>query len=220
MGHKIRPDSLRLGIIKPWKSRWFFKGGYKENLEQDEIIRNIIKKKISSGGIVSIDIERARGDCRVNIRASRPGLIIGRAGAGIEDLNKAIQKSLQKALNVPGKKFPLNINIEELKRTEVSAVLSAQQIAWDLEKRFKFRRTMKKYIEQILQNRDVKGVKIKISGRLDGAEIARSEWTVKGTIPLQTLRADIDYGEATAFTTFGTIGIKVWINKGEIFKKL
>lgn len=217
MGHKIRPDSFRLGITKPWKSRWFFKEGFKEFLKQDEIIRNVIYKKISLGGIVSIDIERTGGECRVNIRAARPGLIIGRGGQGIEDLNKSIVKALRKDAGDPKKNFPLNLNIEELKRTEVSAVLIAQQIAWDLEKRFKFRRTIKKYLDLVSQNRDAKGVKIKVSGRLDGNEIARTEWLSKGTIPLQTLRADIDYGDATAFTSYGTIGIKVWINKGEIF---
>ncbi|MFA5173053.1 MAG: 30S ribosomal protein S3 [Candidatus Paceibacterota bacterium] len=217
MGHKIRPDSFRLGIMKPWKSRWFFKEGFKDFLEQDEIIRHVINKKISAGGIVSIEIERTGNECKIHIRAARPGLIIGRGGQGIEDLNKAIVKALKKTTKDTKKNFPINLNIEELKRTEISAVLMAQQIAWDLEKRFKFRRTLKKYIELAEQNRDVKGVKIKVSGRLDGAEIARTEWLAKGTIPLQTLRADIDYGDATAFTTFGTIGVKVWINKGEIF---
>ena len=219
MGQKIRPDSYRLGIIKPWISRWFLKEGYPEALKQDETIRTIINKKVSAGGISSIEIERTAGVCKVNICAARPGLIIGRGGQGIEDLKSALEKALKKLSKDKKKKFSLNINIEELKRMEISSNHIAQQIAWDLEKRFKFRRTVKKYIDQINQNRDVLGVKIRVSGRLDGAEIARSEWFAKGTIPLQTIRANIDYGEATAFTTFGTVGIKVWVNKGEIFKK-
>ncbi|OGZ03261.1 MAG: 30S ribosomal protein S3 [Candidatus Liptonbacteria bacterium RIFOXYB1_FULL_36_10] len=217
MGNKIRPDSMRLGITKPWRARWFFKGGYQNLLLEDEVIRKMIKEKMGAGGIASIDIERTSGECKVFIKASRPGLIIGRGGQGIEDLKKVIEKETKKA---SGKKqsFPLNISIEELKRTEVSSFLVAQQIAGDIERRQKFRRTIKRYLDQIMQNRDAKGAKIRISGRLDGAEIARSEWLSKGTLPLQTLRADIDFGQATAFTTYGTIGIKVWINKGEIFR--
>jgi len=219
MGQKVRPDSYRLGIIKSWSSRWFFKRGYQEFLKQDEIIRKIVNQKVSSGGIASIEIERTAGECRINIKAARPGLIIGRGGQGIEDLKNALLKALRKESKDNKKKFNLSINIEELKRMEVSSAHIGQLIAWDLEKRFKFRRTVKKYLDQVSQNRDVKGIKIRVSGRLDGAEIARSEWFVKGTIPLQTLRANIDYGEATAFTTYGTVGIKVWINKGEVFKK-
>lgn len=217
MGQKIRPDSFRLGIIKPWRSRWFFKGSYRGLLEEDETIRRVVRQQISAGGIADIIIERTAGECRVAIRAARPGLIIGRGGQGIEDLRKAITKALKK-IN-PKENFPLSLNIEELKRNEIAASYLAQQVAWDLEKRMRFRRVVKKYIDLSMQGRDVKGVKIKVAGRLDGAEIARTEWFVKGTIPLQTLRADIDYGEATAFTTYGTIGIKVWVNKGEIFKE-
>ncbi len=216
MGQKINPNSFRLGIVRNWPVRWFLKGGYGKYLEEDEAIRKVVNKKIGEAGIAAIEIERTQGSLRVFIKAARPGFVIGRGGKGIEELNMAVANALRK---VRKNKAPvnLNLNVEELKRTEVSAQYVAQQIAWDLEKRMKFRRTMKKYLEQVQQSRDVKGVKVFLSGRLDGNEIARREWLAKGSIPLQTLRADIDYGTATSRTTAGAIGIKVWIYKGEIF---
>lgn len=218
MGQKINPNSYRLGIVRDWPVRWFFRGGYGKYLEEDEAIRRVIKEKIGLAGISSVEIERTQGNLRVFIKAARPGLIIGRGGKGMEDLNKAIVAALRK-LRKTKSPIPLSVNVEELKRSEVSSVYVAQQIAWDLEKRMPFRRTMKKYLEQIGQNKEVKGAKILLAGRLDGNEIARREWLGKGSLPLQTLRADIDYGTATAFTTYGTIGIRVWIYKGEIFVK-
>jgi small subunit ribosomal protein S3 len=205
-------------VSKGWPVRWFLKGGYAKFLEEDEAIRNTINEKIALAGVAAIEIERTQGNLRVFIRAARPGLIIGRGGKGMEDLNKAVIDALQKVRKTRSK-VTLSLNVEELKRSDVSAKYTAQQIAWDLEKRIRFRRTMKKYLEQILQNRDVKGAKILMKGRLDGNEIARNEHLSKGSLPLQTLRADIDYGTATAFTTYGTIGIRVWIYKGEVFKK-
>lgn len=215
MGQKINPNSFRSGIVKNWPVRWFFRGDYKKYLAEDEAIRKIISEKIGESGIAGIEIERTQGSLRIFIKAARPGFIIGRGGKGIEDLNKAIANAIRKVRKT---KSPvnLNVNIEELKRTEVSASYVAQQIAWDLENRMKFRRTMKKYIEQVQQNRDIKGVKVYLSGRLDGNEIARREWLAKGSIPLQTIRADIDYGVATANTTAGTIGVKVWVYKGDL----
>lgn len=218
MGQKINPNSYRLGVSKGWPVRWFLKGGYAKFLEEDEAIRNTINKRIALAGVAAIEIERTQGNLRVFIRAARPGLIIGRGGKGMEDLNKAIIDALMKVRKTRSK-VALSLNVEELKRSDVSARYVAQQIAWDLEKRIRFRRTMKKYLEQILQNRDVKGAKILMKGRLDGNEIARNEHLSKGSLPLQTLRADIDYGTATAFTTYGTIGIRVWIYKGEVFAK-
>ena len=217
MGQKINPLSFRLGITKNWPVRWFLKGKYAKYLEEDEAIRKVIKKKIGLAGISAIEIERTQGNLRVFIKAARPGLIIGRGGKGVEDLNKAIADAVRKVRKSKAQ-VALSVNVEELKRSEISAVYVAQQIAWDLEKRMRFRRTMKKYIEQVVQNKEAKGVKIFLSGRLDGNEIARREWLARGSLPLQTLRADIDYGKATAFTTYGTIGIRVWIYKGEIFK--
>jgi small subunit ribosomal protein S3 len=218
MGQKINPNSYRLGIVRNWPVRWFIKGGYPKLLEEDEAIRRIIKEKIHLAGIASVEIERTQGNLRVFIKAARPGLIIGRGGKGMEELNMAIAGALRK-LRKSKNPIPLSVTIEELKRSEVSSVYLAQQMAWDLERRMPFRRTMKKYLEQIMQNKDVKGAKIAMGGRLDGNEIARRESLHKGALPLQTLRADIDYGRATALTTYGTIGIRVWIYKGEIFNK-
>jgi small subunit ribosomal protein S3 len=218
MAQKTHPLSFRLGITQNWPVRWFIKGGYAKFLEEDEAIRATIAKKIGQAGIAAIEIERTQGNLRIFIKAARPGFIIGRGGKGMEELNMALAEALRKVRKnkMP---VPLSVTIEELKRSEVSAVYVAQEIAWDLERRMPFRRTMKKYIEQVAQNREIKGVKIFLSGRLDGNEIARRERLSRGSLPLQTLRADIDYGTATAKTTYGTIGIKVWIYKGEIFEK-
>lgn len=224
MGHKINPLSFRIGITKNWSSRWFFslnkkiggKFAYAKFLEEDEVIRNTINEKIDKAGITAILIERTSDKLKVKIKAAKPGFIIGRGGKGIEDLTVLIEKRLGK---LRGSKEPINLSmdVEELKRSEISSVYVAQQIAWDLEKMTGFRRTIKKYLEQLSQSRDVKGAKILVSGRLDGAEIARRETLKFGALPLQNLRADIDYGEVTAFTTYGTIGIKVWLYKGEVF---
>lgn len=216
MGKKINPLSLRTGVTKNWPVRWFIKGKYAKFLEEDEAIRKVIKSRISQAGVSAVEIERTQGNLKVFIKAARPGFIIGRGGKGIEELNRAIEKAL-KAVRKTKASVSLSVNVEELKRSEISAPYIAQQIAWDVEKRMPFRRTMKKYLEGIMQNKEVKGAKILMAGRLDGNEIARTEWLHKGSLPLQTLRADIDYGQATAFTTYGTVGIKVWIYKGEIF---
>lgn len=223
MGQKIRPDSFRLGITKGWNARWFAGKTFGARLQEDVLIRRVINEKIKLAGIVRVEIERnANNAYRIFIKAAKPGIIIGRGGTGIDDLTKAISHelaALQRERGVKSPKIQLSVNIEELKRTEVSAQFIAQSLAWELEKRMPFRRTMKKTIENTLQNRDVKGIKIKMSGRLDGNEIARNEFLSKGTLPLTTLRADIDYGTATAFCTYGAIGIKVWLYKGMIFAK-
>lgn len=219
MGHKIQPNAYRLGVTKNWSSRWFIKGNFKDLLKADLAIRKVIKNKIGSAGIDKIDIERSGSLCKIAIKAAKPGLIIGRGGKGIEELTAAIAASLQKLSAKEKNKQPLPkivLNIEELKRAEVSAAVTAQQIAWDLEKRMPYRRTMKKYLEGLMQNKEVQGAKIRLSGRLDGNEIARREWLAKGRLPLTTLRANIDYGEATSFNSYGTVGVKVWIYKGEI----
>jgi len=221
MAQKTRPDSYRLGINLPWSSRWFFKKNLRYLLEEDEAIRRIIREKILAAGIAGVEIERMAVNVRVNVRAGRPGLIIGRGGKGIDDLKNAIMKEMKKLRTA--NKFPanfnLNLNIEELKRFEVSAPIVAQQIAFDLEKRLPYRRLMKRTLETIMQNHEVKGAKIRMSGRLDGKEIARTDWLAKGKMPLQTLRSQIDYGEATSYNTYGTVGIKVWLYKGEIFEE-
>lgn len=233
MGQKINPQSLRLGIVKDWSSRWYFsslpgktgkelmsrKALMKKLLEEDETIRGAVMDKIAPAGIAAIDIERTMNDVKIIIRAARPGLVIGRGGKGIEELSEAIIKSLRR---IRGKEYKthLSVNVEELKRSEISSAHVAQQIAWDIEKRLPYRRAMKKQLDQISQNREAKGAKILLSGRLGGAEIARREVQRWGALPLQTLRADIDYGTATAKTTYGAIGVKVWIYRGEKLARL
>lgn len=229
MGQKINPISFRTGIMRGWQSRWYFSGktpgprglktGYQQFLEEDEAIRRVIHEKISLSGIALIEIERTSNTLRVLIRAARPGLIIGRGGKGIEDLTKAIEQAVRKLRHQPTGTLGLSVNVEEIKRTEISAQYVAQQIAWDLEKRTSFRQVMRKQLEAVVQNREVKGAKILLSGRLDGNEISRREWKMHGSLPLQTLRADIDYGQATAFCSYGAIGVKTWVYRGELFEK-
>ncbi len=233
MGQKINPQSLRLGIVKDWSSRWFFtslsegqgktmlsrKRLTKKLLEEDEVIRDTVEEKISAAGIAEIVIMRTPSDVKIVVKAARPGLVIGRGGKGIEELSEAVMKALRR---LRGKTYTihLTVNVEELKRSEISATHVAQQIAWDIEKRLPYRRAMKKQLDQVAQNREAKGVKMLLSGRLGGAEIARREAMRWGALPLQTLRADIDYGTATAKTTYGTIGVKVWIYRGEKLSRL
>lgn len=212
MGHKIRPDTYRLGVTKDWDVKWLSKKSMAAWLEEDEKVRDVIMKRIGLAGVSKIEIERLSDKYKIVIKASRPGLIIGRGGKGIEDLTKAIEKVLKT-------KVSLSLNVEELKRTELSAKVAAQNMAWDIEKRTPFRRVMKKSLESFFQHREVQGAKVQIAGRLNGSEIARTEWLAKGKLPLSTLRANVDYGQATAFCTYGAIGIKVWIYKGEIFEK-
>ncbi len=220
MAQKINPHLFRVGITKAWNASWLpKKTNYKSSLEEDVLLRKIIMEKIGKAGIDQIIIEKMGNNCKVFIKAARPGLIIGRGGKGIEELIKLLENKLKK-LRKENKIFEpisLNLNIEELKRSEISVSVISQNIAWDLEKRLPFRRTIKKYLDQIMQNKEIEGAKIEISGRLGGAEIARREHLGKGRMPLQKFRANIEYGEATAFTSFGTVGVKVWAYKGEIF---
>lgn len=221
MAQKIKPNTFRLGITLPWQSRWFFKRSLRFFLEEDHLVRALIKEKILEAGIASIEIERTADAIRVNIRAGRPGLIIGRGGKGIDDLRGLLDRRIRELRreNKMTRPFTLHLNVEELKRTEIAAPVVAQQIAFDLEKRLPYRRVMRRHLELMMQNHDVKGAKIKLGGRLNGAEISRSDWLAKGKMSLQTIRANVDYGEATAFNSYGTIGVKVWIYKGEMFEK-
>lgn len=221
MAHKINPNAFRVGITLPWSSRWFFRKTGQVFLEEDVLIRSFLKAKTLASGLDAIEIERVGEQIKINIRSARPGLIIGRAGKGIEDLRRELLAKISRFRRV--KKLPINplvnINIEELKRFDVSANVIAQQIAYDIEKRLPYRGVMKRTLSNVMQYKGVLGAKIKIGGRLNGAEISRDDSLANGRMPLQTLRANIDYGEATAFNTYGTIGIKVWIYKGEIFDK-
>lgn len=219
MAQKINPNSMRLGLTVPWSNRWFFKKSLRFFLEEDCLIRKIIKERILAAGIAAIDIERTGEVVKISIRAGRPGLIIGRGGKGIEELRNALIKAIKKLRTKKGlkKEMMLSLNVEELRRSEASATVIAQQIAFDMEKRLPYRIVLKRNLDALKQNRSVFGAKIKVSGRLNGAEIARQDWLAFGKMPLQTLRANVDYGEATSFNTYGTVGVKVWIYKGEIF---
>ena len=218
MGQKVHPVSFRLGITQNWRSRWFNKKQYQQFLKEDYYIREFLVKKLIKAGIDRVEIERLANAINIIILAARPGLIIGRGGTGIEDLKKDLRSLLHKKLKV-ALKVDLRLTVEEIKGAETRAAVIAQGIVEQIEKRMPFRRVMKQTIERVSQSKDVQGVKVMIKGRLDGNEIARKEWLRKGRIPLQTQRAAIDYASATAYTTYGTIGIKVWVYKKEVFVK-
>lgn len=218
MAQKIHPFAFRLGLTTNWKSRWFNKKKYRHFLEQDVKLRSFIMKKLDKAGINSVEIERSPNSISVIIKTARPGLVIGRGGTGAEELKQEIKKVLQKSGSLL-KNTEIRLEIEEVKQPASQAAVIAQEIANQLERRLPFRRVIKQTLDKIMQNKEVKGAKIMIKGRLGGAEIARKEWLKKGQIPLQTLRSDIDYSQATAYTTYGTVGVKVWIYKGEIFNK-
>jgi len=209
MGQKVNPHGFRVGVISGWDTTWFAnKKDFGKYLLEDYKLREHIKKAHYTSGISKITIERAQGKVVVNIHTSKPGIIIGAKGAGIEALKKDLVK-------IVDPKTSMSINVMEVKRPDLEAVLVAEGIAAMLEKRSSFRRTMKQAMSRVMRA-GAKGVKVMVGGRLDGAEIARSEHYHEGSIPLQTLRADVNYGTATAHTTFGAIGVKVWIYKGEV----
>ena len=210
MGQKVNANSLRLNITDTWKSRWLSKTSFAKFLEQDTRIRAFLMLELKRAGMVRVDIERFGKTITVTVKTTKPGMIIGKGGSGIEDLKKKIEKHLDIG------KLDLKINIEEVKDVNLQAQVVAQNIADQIEKRIAFRRAMKGSIEQVMEAGAV-GVKIECKGRLGGAEIARSERLFKGKLPLHTLRAKIEFARVTAFTTYGTIGIRVWINKGEVF---
>ncbi len=205
MGQKTHPYGFRLGYIKTWKSRWFAKKEYADLLHEDVNLRNELKDKLRSASISSIEIERAANKLVVRIYSARPGIIIGRKGSEIDKLKAEVQKRTHREVH---------IDIQEVHRPELDAQLVAESIAMQLEKRVAFRRAMRKAVDSALRF-GCKGIKVRVGGRLNGAEIARSEWYLQGRLPLQTLRADIDYGFAQAYTTFGVIGVKCWIFQGE-----
>ncbi len=217
MTHVVHPHSHRLGIIRDWKSRWFGdKSSYRESLKGDITIRNLLEKKLRGFFVSSIDIERSEKAIRVIVETSRPGMIIGRNGEGSIKLKSDLEKFLNKKKFLNNKE--LHLDIREVKSPESNASIVAQMVAEGLEKRFPFRRVAKQTLEKVIANRDVKGVKIVLSGRLGGADMSRKEKMKKGRIPLQTFRADIDYAKFMARMPYGAIGIQVWIYKGEIFK--
>ena len=210
MGQKVHPVGFRLGINRSWDSLWFAKKGeYGKLLIEDYKIRQFIKKNIPNSGISEIVIERSSKKCTISIHTSRPGFVIGKKGSDIEKIKKQISKIT---------KDEVSVNIKEIKKPELNAYLVAENIAQQLVKRVAYRRAMKRAMQAIMRL-GAKGIKVCVSGRLAGNDIARSEWLREGSIPLHTLRANLDYSEAEALTTYGMIGVKVWIYKGEIFSK-
>ena len=209
MGQKVNPVGLRLGVNRTWDSRWFADGDdYARLLHQDVKLREMLKKRLYQAGVSRIIIERPHKKCRVTIHSARPGVVIGKKGADIEKLRKLVGTMT---------KADVTINIVEVRKPEIDATLVADSIAQQLERRVAFRRAMKRAVQSAMRL-GAEGIRINCSGRLGGAEIARLEWYREGRVPLHTLRADVDYGTATAFTTYGTCGIKVWIFKGEILE--
>ena len=207
MGQKVHPYGFRLGVIKPWKSRWFVERDYDKLLLEDMKLKNELKDKLKSAGVSSIEIERPGNKLRIIIRTARPGIIIGRKGSEIDKLKQDLQKRTNR---------DVYIDIQEVHKPELDAQLVAESIALQLEKRVGFRRAMRKAVDSALRF-GCKGIKVRVGGRLNGAEIARTEWYLQGRLPLHTLRADIDYGFAEARTTYGVIGVKTWVYRGEVF---
>ncbi len=212
MTHKVHPIIFRIGETTNWKSRWFNSKKYKEYRKEDVAIREYLSKKLEKLSIDSIEIERSPNMINIIIYTSRPGLLIGRGGAGTEELKKQIQNKVFKTMGK--EKREIRMEIREIKQPSLSAAIVAQEVVDKIEKRIPFRRVIKEAMQKIMENREARGAKIKVSGRLDGAEIARRAFLNKGEMPLQTLRADIDYSEKRAYCTYGVIGIKVWIYKG------
>ena len=208
MGQKVNPHGLRVGVISGWDSRWYAEADFADNLVEDYNIRKFLKKKLYNAGIAKVEIERRGADqIRVFIHTAKPGVVIGKGGADIENLKKELAKYTSKKLS---------IEIKEVKKPDGNAQLVAENIAQQLENRVSFRRAMKSTMARSMKTMGVKGIKTSVSGRLAGADMARSEHYIEGTIPLQTLRADIDYGFAEADTTYGKLGVKVWIYTGEV----
>jgi small subunit ribosomal protein S3 len=208
MGQKVHPYGFRLGVTKTWRSRWFAKQDYAKLLHEDLELKESLLARLKAAGVSSIEVDRPGNKLRITIRTSRPGIIIGRKGAEIEKLKGDLAKKTKREIF---------IDIQEVHRPELDAQLVSESIALQLEKRVAFRRAMRKAVDSALRF-GCKGIKVRVSGRLNGAEIARSEWYLQGQLPLHTLRADIDYGFTEAYTTYGVIGIKVWIYKGEIIE--
>jgi small subunit ribosomal protein S3 len=216
MGRKVHPFVHRIGIVTNWKSRWFNQRKYRQFLEQDVKLRDFIVKKLDKAGINSVEIERSANLLNIIVQTARPGLIIGRGGAGVEELKKEIKNLIIK--NDPEMiNLEVRLEIDEVRQPNAQATIVASEMASQIERRLPYRRVMKQALDKIMENKEVEGAKVMVKGRLNGAEIARKEWLKKGKISLQTLRSNVDYGWATAYTTYGTIGIKVWIYKGEVF---
>lgn len=213
MGQKVNPRVFRIGTIRTWNSKWYSRKDYSALLKEDIMIRKFLQVKLKDASVDKIEIERSAGKINIIVYSARPGIIIGRSGVGIEELKRHIKNKF-----LGSKKIDVNITIQEVKHPNLSAAITVQQIATDLEKRIPYRRAMKSAISKI-ETAGAKGVKVIVGGRLNGADIARSETITSGSLPLHTLRADIDYSRGIARTIYGVIGIKVWIYKGELFEE-
>ena len=210
MGQKVHPTGIRLGIVKDWNSVWYAeRADYADNLNRDIRVRDFIRKKLAHASVSRIQIHRPAKNARIVIHTARPGIVIGKKGEDIEALRQEVSRMMS---------VPVNIGVEEVRKPELDAYLVAESIAGQLMRRIMFRRAMKRAVTNAMRL-GAEGIKVRVSGRLNGAEIARSEWYREGRVPLHTLRADIDYGFAEARTTYGVIGVKVWIFKGEVFEK-
>lgn len=222
MSHKVHPKAFRIKEITDWDTRWLDTKKTSQYLEEDLKIREFLNKKLGRVGIEKIEIERFPSKLNIIISSARPGLIIGRGGGGIEDLRKELENKVLKKedsfAKTKGTKKEIKLEIKEIKDPWLSAALSAQWIAQQIEKRTPFRRVLKQALSKITAHKEAQGARVEVAGRLNGAQIARTEWLKRGRLPRQTLRADIDYAQARAFCTYGTIGVKVWIYKGEKFE--
>lgn len=210
MGQKVHPTGIRLGIIKDWTSTWYAGSSYAEYLNVDLRVRDYLQKKLAAAGVGRIQIQRPARNARIIIHTARPGVIIGKKGGEVDELKKEVSRIMG---------VPVHINIEEIRKPELDAAVVAKNIAQQIERRVMFRRAMKKAVQTAMRQGAL-GIKVSISGRLGGADIARTEWHREGRVPLHTFRADIDYSTANAHTTYGVIGIKIWIFKGEILGKV
>jgi small subunit ribosomal protein S3 len=206
LGQKVNPNGFRIGIIKPWRARWYADKGYTELVQEDRSIRELIQRRHSNAGVAGVDIDRSGNNVTVTIQTARPGIIIGKSGQNVEELRRLLE-------SLTGKK--VKVNILEVRQPDTNATLVARSIADQLEKRISFRRAMKQAIQRAM-DRGAKGIKVMVAGRLGGAEMSRRESDRRGRVPLQTLRADVEYGTAEAVTTYGVIGVKVWIYKGDV----
>ncbi len=217
MTHTVHPYAHRLGIIRDWKSRWFAKNplDYRTNVMVDSVVRRFLKKRLRGSYVTSVEIERNQKALRILIKTSRPGLVIGRGGEGSVKLTKEIEKIVRTVKTA--QKMAIKLDIEEVRSPESQSPVVAYMVAEGLEKRQTFRRVLKQTVEKVMANRDVQGVRIGVSGRLGGAEMSRTEEIKRGRVPLQTLRADIDFAREQAYLPYGIIGIKVWIYRGDIF---
>lgn len=214
MGHKVHPRAFRLGVTRGWDAVWFAdRKQFKQNLKEDVNIRAFLFKELKEALVDRIEIERSRQNLKISIFSAKPGIVIGRAGAGIEEITKKLKENFYR-----GKKVGISINVKEIPHPSLCARIVAQQIAFDIEKRMPFRRVMKSTVEKVMKAGAL-GVKVGLGGRLNGAEIARSESIAKGKTPLHNLRSDIDFAAVKAQTLWGAIGVKVWINRGEVFEE-